>query len=136
NRTFPFYLSLDNQSQPIVRDGKTYLAWRFRPGQRVRLRVPVEKLSTPGAGGAVVDPFVLPAEAIVREGPETFVFVQAGDVFIRRGVRVLYQDRSEAVIANDGSITRAELIVKNQAGAINRALKAQSSEGGGHDHEH
>ena len=40
------------------------------------------------------------------------------------------------MIANDGSISRAELIVKNQAGAINRALKAQSSEGGGHDHEH
>jgi hypothetical protein len=136
NRTFPFYLALDNQSQSIQRGGKTYIAWRFRPGQRVRLRVPVEKLATPGAAGTEANPFVLPAGAVVREGPETFVFVQAGDVFIRRPVHVLYEDRTEAVIANDGSITRAEIIVKNQATAINRALKAQAAEGGGHEHSH
>ena len=136
NRTFPFYLSLDNQAQSILRDGKTYLAWRFRPGQRVRLRVPVEKLSTPGAAGAAANPFVLPAGAVVREGPESFVFVQAGDLFIRRPVHVLYEDRTEAVIANDGSITGAEVIVKNQAVAINRALKAQAAEGdAGHTHD-
>ena len=136
NRTFPFYLALDNEARTIPRDGQTYLAWRFRPGQRVRLRVPVEKLTTPGASGLGADPFVLPVGAVVREGPETFAFVQAGDVFIRRPVRVLYEDRSDVVIANDGSITRAELVVKNQAAAINRALKAQSAEAGGHDHEH
>jgi cobalt-zinc-cadmium efflux system membrane fusion protein len=137
NRTFPFYLSLDNESRTIDRDGRTYLAWRFRPGQRVRLRVPVERLATPGAGGKDADPFVLPLGAVVREGPEAFVFVQAGDVFLRRPVRVLHEDHKEAVIANDGSVTRAELIVRNQAAAINRAIKAQAAEGGhGHSHEH
>jgi cobalt-zinc-cadmium efflux system membrane fusion protein len=134
NRTFPFYLALQNESRTIARDGKTYLAWRFRPGQRVRLRLPVEKLATPGPGGKKVDPFVLPAGAVVREGPEAFVFVQAGDLFIRRPVRVLYQDSTEAVVANDGSVTRAELVVRNQAAAINRALKAQGAEPGGHHH--
>jgi multidrug efflux pump subunit AcrA (membrane-fusion protein) len=135
NRTFPFYLSLENEARAIARDGKTYLAWRFRPGQRVRLRVPVERLATPGAGGKDADPFVLPAGAVVREGPEAFVFVQAGDVFLRRAVRVLHEDHKEAVIANDGSVTRAELVVKNQAAALNRAIKAQAAEGG-HEHSH
>jgi multidrug efflux pump subunit AcrA (membrane-fusion protein) len=132
NRTFPFYLSLENEAKTITRDGKTYLAWRFRPGQRARLRVPVERLTTPGLGGK--DPFILPAAAVVREGPETFVFVQAGDLFIRRPVRVLYQDDRDAVIADDGSITRAELIVQNQAAAINRAIHARAA--GGHDDHH
>jgi len=137
NRTFPFYLSLDNEARAIARDGKTYFAWRFRPGQRVRLRVPVERLETPGAGGKDADPFVVPAAAVVREGPEAFVFVQAGDVFLRRAVRVLHEDQREAVLANDGSITRAELIVLNRAAALNRAIKAQAAEGGhGHDHPH
>jgi membrane fusion protein, heavy metal efflux system len=52
-------------------------------------------------------------------------------------VRVLYEDRADVVIANDGSVTRAEIVVKKQAAAINRALKAQATEGGhGHTHEH
>lgn len=137
NRTFPFYLALDNEARTIRRDGKTYLAWRFRPGQRVRLRVPIEKLATPGAAGKDADPFVLPAGAVVREGPEAFVFVQAGDMFLRRPVRVLYEDSRDVVIANDGSVTRAELIVLNHAAAINRAIHAQAAEGGhSHSHEH
>lgn len=138
SRTFAFYLPLENQSVPFVRDGNTYLSWRFRVGQRVRLRVPIEKLSTPGPDGkSEVMPFVLPAGAIVREGPETFVFVQLGDVFVRKTVHVLYEDRNEVVIANDGSITRADLVVKNQAAAINRALKlAARGESGGHHDDH
>ena len=97
NRTFPFYLSLENQAQTIVREGKTYFAWRFRPGQRVRLRVPVEKLSTPGPDGKTeVNPFVLPAGAVVREGPEAFAFVQAGDVFTPGGA--CCEDRNEVVM--------------------------------------
>ena len=103
----------------------------------MRLRVPIEKLATPGAAGKDADPFVLPAGAVVREGPEAFVFVQAGDLFLRRPVRVLYEDSRDVVIANDGSVTRAELIVLNQAAAINRAIHAQAAEGGhSHPHEH
>ncbi len=97
----------------------------------MRLRVPVEKLVTPGPDGKDVNPFVLPAGAVVREGPEAFVFVQTGDVFVRKPVRVLYEDRTEVVIANDGSITRAEFVVRNQAAALNRALKAAAAGGEG-----
>ena len=137
NRTFPFYLVLDNQAHAFTRDGKTYFSWRFRPGQRVRLRVPVEKLPPPRPDGkAEPDPFVLPAGAMVREGPEAFVFVQAGDVFVRRAVRVLYEDRTEVVIANDGSVTRAEMVVRNQAAAINRAMKLAAAAADVIDHEH
>jgi hypothetical protein len=74
---------------------------------------------------------------VVREGPEAYVFIQSGDVFRRKPVRVLYEDRTEVVIANDGSVTRAEYVVRNEAAAINRALKAAAAGGGGgHDHDH
>jgi hypothetical protein len=103
----------------------------------VRLKVPVEKFVSLSREGKEVLPFVLPAGAVVREGPEAFVFVQNGDVFIRKPVRVLYEDRTDAVIANDGSITEADFVVKNQAAAINRALKAAAGGGeGGHGHDH
>lgn len=141
-RTFAFYLPLENESRTFTSHGKTHFVWRYRPGQRVRLMMPVEKLVTLAPDGKTeILPFVLPAGAIVREGPEAFLFVQNGDLFVRKTVRVLYADRSEAVVANDGSVTEAEFVVRNQAAAINRALKAQAAGGGsgdphaGHSHD-
>lgn len=134
-RTFAFYLPLDNQPKTFERDGKTHFVWRYRPGQRVRLMMPVEKLVTLAPDGKTeLLPFVLPAGAVVREGPEAFVFIQTGDVFVRKPVRVLNADRSNVVVANDGSVTEAEFVVRNQAAAINRALKAQAAGGGGDPH--
>ena len=133
-RTFAFYLPLDNQPRTFERDGTTHFVWRYRPGQRVRLMVPVEKLLTLAPDGKTgILPFVFPAGAVVREGAEAFVFVQSGDVFIRKAVRVLHADRSDIVVANDGSVSEAEFVVRNQAAAINRALKAQAAGGGGGD---
>lgn len=131
-RTFAFYLALDNQPKTYEKNGKTHFVWRYRPGQRVRLKVPVEKL-----GESVL---VLPAGAVVREGADAFVFVQSGDLFIRKPVRVLYEDRKEVVLPNDGTISPAMFVAKNQAAAINRAIKAAAGGGGGghegHDHAH
>src|SRR5262249_44243934 len=36
-RTFPFYAALANEAKPYKRGEKTYLSWRYRPGQQVRL---------------------------------------------------------------------------------------------------
>ena len=134
-RTFAFYLPLENEPKTFERDGKTHFVWRYRPGQRARLMVPVQKLAVLAPDGKTeVLPFVLPAAAVVREGPEAFVFIQSGDTFVRKAVNVLYADRAEVVVANDGSVTEAEFVVRNQAAAINRALKAQAAGGGGDPH--
>ena len=128
-RTFGFFLPLENIPRSYEREGKTSFVWRYRPGQRVRLKVPVEKLGD--------DVLVLPAGAVCREGAEAFAFVQNGDLFIRKPVRVLYQDRNDVVLANDGSLPAGAFVVKNQANVLNRALKAAAAEGGGgHDHDH
>ncbi len=125
-RTFAFYLSLDNLPRTFDRDGRTYFVWRYRPGQQVRLRVPVEKLGD--------DVFVLPAGAVIREGAEAYVFRQNGKIFDRKSVHVLYEDRTDVVIANDGSIAAGSYVVRNQAAALNRALKSGGPEPAAHDH--
>ena len=120
SRTFDFFIPLTNQSRGYEKEGHTFLVWRFRPGQRVRLHVPIEELQ---------DVLVLPSAAIVREGPEAFVFRQNGDLFNRIPVHVLHEDRLSIVLANDGSVTSGLYLAQNAAASLNRVLKAQAASG-------
>ena len=120
SRTFQFVIPLRNQSRAYERDGKRFVVWRYRPGQRVRLNVPVEELK---------DVIVVPAGAIVREGPEAYLFRQNGDLFDRLAVRVLHEDRSTVVIANDGSVSPGWFVAQNSAASLNRVLKSQAASG-------
>ena len=119
-RTFDFFVPLTNQSRTYDRDDETFLVWRFRPGQRTRIEVPVEKF---------IDVFVLPAEAVVKEGPEAYVYRQNGDLFNQISVRILFEDRNHVVIANDRSITPGTFLAQNAAASLRRVLKAQSASG-------
>src|SRR5262249_7060557 len=116
-------------SRSYAKDGRTFLIWRFRPGQRVRLHVPVEQLGTEG-GQDAAKVIVLPAAAVVREGPEAYVFQQNGDLFHRRHVHVLYEARLNVVLANAGSIAPGLYVAQNAASSLNRVLKAQNAGGG------
>ena len=120
-RTFAFYLSLKNQSQSYTTpDGAVRRLWRYRPGGRLRLRVPVEELQ---------DVFVVPRAAVVHEGPEAFVFRQNGDLLDRRPVRVVLEDRLYAVLANDGIVRPGFYIAQNGAASLNRVMKSQAASG-------
>lgn len=120
SRTFAFYLLLENQWQSYEYDGEPRRLWRFRPGDRLRLRVAVDKLD---------NVLVVPREAVVREGPEAFVFRQNGDLFDRLGVHVVHEDRLRTVLANDGSLRPGSFLAQNSAASLNRVLKAQQSSG-------
>lgn len=96
------------------------MVWRFRPGQRVRVRVPVEQFH---------DVIVVPAAAVVREGPEAYIFRQNGDFFQRLPVHVIHEDRLFVVLANDGSVQAGAYIAQGSAASLNRVLKAQSASG-------
>lgn len=123
--TFPFYVPLENQFREYTRDGRTFRIWQFRPGQRARLGVRAQKFEKV---------FVLPAAAVVREGAETYVFRQNGQVFDRIPVHVRFEDHTNVVLDNDGSVSESDHIAHNAAAALNRALKAGKESGGGHDH--
>jgi len=111
SRTFRFRFPLDNQS----RGGGGKDEWRFRPGQRVRVLVPVEKLD---------DVFVLPADAVARDGADAYVFRRSGNSFDRKSVHVVYQDRRHAVVANDGSVPAGVHVALAGAAQLNRMAKA------------
>ncbi|MHC4879541.1 MAG: efflux RND transporter periplasmic adaptor subunit [Planctomycetota bacterium] len=120
NRTFGFRIPLENQSRSVVLDGNTQMLWRFRPGQRVRIMVPVEKLD---------EVFVLPADAVTRDLAEAFVFTQNVNTFERRPVRIVAEDRQHIVLANDGSLLPGSFVVQSAADQLNRMTKSQSGDG-------
>ena len=129
SNTLRFYVPLTNE---VVRDsqganGQTYRSWRFRPGQKGRLLIPVKHFSKR---------IVLPAESIVKEGSEAFVFRMNGKLLERVAVRLESLDSREAVLANDGALFAGDFVARNQAYQLNLAMKsAQGGGGGGHSHE-
>ncbi|MGE3316398.1 MAG: efflux RND transporter periplasmic adaptor subunit, partial [Planctomycetaceae bacterium] len=71
SRALHFYVALPNE---IVRDATTadehrFIDWKFRPGQRLQVRVPVEELP---------ERIVVPIAAVAADGPEFFVFQENG----------------------------------------------------------
>lgn len=130
SRTLPFYVELPNE---IVKDrkdrGVRHIEWKFLPGQRLQLRVPVEE---------IVDQIVLPRDAVAQEGVEYFVFQQNGKHFDRVPVHVVYRDQFSVVIANDGSLFPGDVVAQRGAHQMQMALKNKSGGGvdphAGHNH--
>lgn len=116
SRTLDFYVTLPNEKvrDTKLKDGHRFIAWRFRPGQRVQLEIPVETWP---------DRIVLPAEAVAQDGPETYVFTPNGDHLDRRSVHVEYRDPKWVVIANDGSLFPGDLVAPTGAQQLQLALK-------------
>lgn len=131
SRAFLFYVQLPNK---LIRnrqtaDGHRFSAWQFKPGQRVELLVPVERWA---------DRIVLPINALVQDGPESYVFEKNDGHFDRRAVRVEYRDQYSAVVANDGTLTPGKSVIA--AGSYQVHLAMKNKAGGapdphaGHNH--
>jgi multidrug efflux pump subunit AcrA (membrane-fusion protein) len=119
SRAFHCYLRLPNE---VVLDrtspaGQRFIQWRFNPGQRMEVRVPVERWE---------NRIVLPAEAVVDEGAESYVYQQNGNHFVRTSVTVDYRDQQAAVLANDGSIFPGAIVAGRGAYQMHLALKNQA----------
>ena len=130
SRTLLLHIELPNAVVADRRaDDVRFVVWRFKPGQRMQMRVPVETWT---------DQIVLPVEAVAQEGVENYVFCENGDHFDRRPVQVRYRDQHNAVIANDGSLLPGETVALNSATQLQMAL--QNKAGGGVDphagHQH
>lgn len=131
SRALNFYVRLHNE---VVHSGKTtdghrFLTWRYKPGQRMQLHVPVERWEKR---------IVLPVDAVAKEGVEFYVFQQNGDHFDRVPVRVEYQDQFWTVIANDGSVYPGDIVATSAAHQLQMALKNKAGGGvdphAGHSH--
>lgn len=65
-QTFSFYIPLQNDVVQDLGDGdRVFRQWRFKPGQRAHIRVPVEVWNSQ---------LKLPVEAVAMEGPNAVVF--------------------------------------------------------------
>ena len=97
SRTLHFHVALPNTIESLTdtEDENFFVGWRYRPGQRLQLEVPIEEWP---------DKIVLPVEAVTKEGAEFYAFHQNGDHFDRVAVHVKYRDQSTVVIANDGAL--------------------------------
>jgi multidrug efflux pump subunit AcrA (membrane-fusion protein) len=131
SRSLSFFVRLPNQ---LIRDipspnGLRFIEWKFRPGQRLQLRVPVEEWR---------DQIVLPVDAVASDGAETVVFQQNGNHFDQVPVHVTYRDQSRAVIKNDGAIFPGDVVALRGAHQLLMALKNKSGGGvdphAGHNH--
>ncbi len=130
-RAFRFYLRLPNQVvlEQTDPNGVRFLDWRFKPGQRMELRVPIEEWD---------HRIVLPVAAAVEEGAETYLYRQNGDQFERVPVHVEYRDQRSVVIANDGAVFPGDIVAARGAYQMHLALKNKSGGGvdphAGHNH--
>lgn len=120
NRTFGFLIPLENQSREVKDGDRIQILWRFRPGQKLRVSIRIEKLD---------NVFVLPTDAVARELAEAFVFTQNVNTFERKPVRIVAEDRQHTVIANDGSLIPGAFVVQNAAAQLNRMTKSKSESG-------
>ena len=131
SRALKFYLRLRNElvRNETTTDGHRFIAWRYKPGQRVQVLVPVQLWK---------NQIVLPVEAVIREGAEWFVYQKAGDRFDRRSVHVEYRDQRHAVIETDGTLFPGDVVAGKGAYQIHLALKNKINGGvdshAGHHH--
>lgn len=130
-RAFKVYLRLPNEMalDTTTSTGKRFIEWLYKPGQRIRLQVPIETWE---------DQLILPTTAVVEEGAEKYVYRQNGDHFDQLEVHVLHRDHNAVVVANDGSLFRGDVIAGNGAYQMHLALKNKSGAGvdphAGHNH--
>jgi biotin carboxyl carrier protein len=131
SRALRFYVRLPNE---LVRneesaEGHRFIGWRFKPGQRVQLLVPVERWD---------NRIVLPVDAVVKEGADWFVFQQNGGRFDRKPVHVEYRDQRWAVLGNDGSLFPGDIVASSGAYQMHLAMKNKAGGGidphAGHNH--
>ena len=129
SRALKFYVDLPNV---ILRTSESdehqrFIDWRFKPGQRMQLRILVEEWP---------DRIVLPVNAVAQDGAEYFVFRQNGSHFDRRSVHVEHKDQFDAVVANDGSLFPGDIVAMTGAFEMQMALKKRSAPAVHHGHSH
>jgi multidrug efflux pump subunit AcrA (membrane-fusion protein) len=118
SRALPFYVPLENKiERSEQREDERYVSWRFKPGQRLQLRVPIQ---------AYDNTIVVPKDAVAEDGVERYVFVDHGDHFDRRPVRVLVRDAFWIAIANDGSVREGQEIAISGAHQLLMAMKKKA----------
>lgn len=129
SRSLHFFVALPNSVLgQTMRDKRPFITWKFRPGQRMQVRVPVTRWE---------NVIVLPAAAVAQDGVESYVFVENGSQLERRPVVVRYRDQYDVVVEpGPWVVLGLEKVAMNAAHQLLVALKIKAGGGGGHHHHH
>ncbi len=131
SRALRFYVPLPNEPvrEEVAPDGRHFVGWRYRPGQRVELLVPIQRWS---------DRIVLPVDAVVKDGAEWFVFRRVAGHFQRCSVHVAYRDQHWVVLGSIDCVKPGDVVAAKGAYQLHLALKNKSGQGidphAGHNH--
>jgi multidrug efflux pump subunit AcrA (membrane-fusion protein) len=132
SRTFHFYARLPNEMlrDAIGPDGRRYVQWRYRPGERLRVAAPVERWA---------NRLFVPLAAVAQDGVESYVFVYQGQAFVRTPVRIEHRDERHAVLADDkDSVKEGQIVAMSAAQQLQFALANKAGGGvdphAGHNH--
>jgi len=120
SRTLSMFVELPNKivHEDTNAESQRFLSWRYRLGQRMELRIPVEEWD---------NQIVLPVDATVKDGADWYVFQLDGKRFTRVPVHIRHRDQNATVIANDGSIYPGDIIALKAAHQMQMALKNKSA---------
>jgi hypothetical protein len=129
-QTLGIYVDLENQLLTDEQHSHSrYVSWKYLPGQRLELQIPVEKWE---------DQIVVPSRAIVQDGAETCVFTVTGNQFTRTSVHVLHRDSQNVVIEADTALPMGSRIAGKGVEQLLMELNNQSGSGtdphAGHTH--
>jgi membrane fusion protein, heavy metal efflux system len=118
SRTLRFGVRLPNEG--LVYDKaegqRRFIARQFKPGQRCKLQVSVETLQ---------DCLVLPLGAVTEDRVQSCVFVQSGDTFALKVVKVRYRGPTEVVIEDTAAgITPHDVLVIKGGGQLLAAIRS------------
>ena len=118
SRTVRFGVRLPNEG--LVYDKtegqRRFIGRQFKPGQRCKLQVSVETLK---------NCLVLPLAAVTEDRVQSCVFVQSGDTFALKVVKVRYRGPTEVVVEDTASgITPHDVLVVKGAGQLLAAIRS------------
>ena len=136
-QTYRFYIEVPNEvlAENINSQQRRFRTWRFKPGQRGHVRIPMNTFE---------NLVVLPADAVTEEGVDHVVFRRIaihdhfhGDTpphaeLKKLVVGVRYRDQRTVVIDHRNQLSPKQTIAVSQADMLLRA----SSDSGGHGHDH
>lgn len=136
-QTYRFYIEVPNEvlAENINGQQRRFRTWRFKPGQRGHVRIPMNTWE---------NLVVLPADAVTEEGVDHVLFRRIaihdhfhGDTpphaeLKKLVVSVRYRDQRTVVIDHRNQLSPKQTIAVSQADMLLRA----SGDSGGHGHDH
>jgi multidrug efflux pump subunit AcrA (membrane-fusion protein) len=119
SRALKFYVELPNEllADRRTADEQRFVAWRYKPGQRVELLVPVETWP---------DRLVVPAGAVVVDGADSYVYRLHGGHVDRIPVSVEYRDQRSVVLGRDTPLQPGESVAVGGAYQLHLAFQQQA----------